>query len=93
MGKLANIDGTICLRPWAWSFTTVGINKASTKARAGMPMPANVGDLVFNPGIHAAFKSQAVSLIFGTLSTELVNRGNRINLVDGARLLIEMPYA
>ncbi|MBC7547236.1 MAG: extracellular solute-binding protein [Polaromonas sp.] len=59
MGKLANIDGgNDYLVPWAWSFTTVGINKAKvTKALAGTPLPANAWELVFNPVYTAKLKS------------------------------------
>ncbi|MGQ0710700.1 MAG: extracellular solute-binding protein [Rhodoferax sp.] len=38
------------LVPWAWSFTTVGINKTKVeKALGKTPMPENAWDLVFNP--------------------------------------------
>ena len=59
MRKLVNVDaGNDYLVPWAWSFTTVGINKAKvTKALAGMPMPSNAWDLVFNPAYTARLKS------------------------------------
>ena len=59
MGKLANIDaGNDYLVPWAWSFTTVGINKVKvTKALAGMPMPPNAWELVFNPVYTARLKA------------------------------------
>jgi putrescine transport system substrate-binding protein len=65
MGKLANIDaGNDYLVPWAWSFTTVGINKAKvTKALAGMPMPANAWDLVFNPEYTAKLKSCGIAYL------------------------------
>ncbi len=41
MGKLGTIDpGNDYLVPWAWSFTTVGINKAKVaKALGSTPMP------------------------------------------------------
>ncbi len=41
MGKLDTIDpGNAYLVPWAWSFTTVGINKAKvSKALGATPMP------------------------------------------------------
>jgi putrescine transport system substrate-binding protein len=46
------------LVPWAWSFTTVGINKTKVeKALGGMPMPENAWDLVFNPKYTAKLKS------------------------------------
>ena len=65
MGKLANIDaGNEYLVPWAWSFTTVGINKAKvTKALAGTPMPANAWELVFNPAYTAKLKSCGIAYL------------------------------
>ncbi len=51
MAKLSAIDpGNQYLVPWAWSFTTVGINKGKVAAALGnTPMPANAWELVFNP--------------------------------------------
>ena len=51
MAMLTKADpGNKYLVPWAWGFTTVGINKTQVdKALAGMPMPENAWDLVFNP--------------------------------------------
>ena len=65
MGKLANIDaGNEYLVPWAWSFTTVGINKAKvTKALAGTPMPSNAWELVFNPTYTAKLKSCGIAYL------------------------------
>ena len=65
MGKLANIDaGNDYLVPWAWSFTTVGINKAKvTKALAGTPLPANAWELVFNPVYTAKLKSCGIAYL------------------------------
>ena len=65
MGKLANIDaGNEYLVPWAWSFTTVGINKVKvTKALAGTPMPANAWELVFNPTYTAKLKSCGIAYL------------------------------
>lgn len=65
MGKLANIDpSNDYLVPWAWSFTTVGINKAKvTKALAGTPMPANAWELVFNPVYTAKLKSCGIAYL------------------------------
>ena len=65
MAKLANIDaGNDYLVPWAWSFTTVGINKAKvTKALAGTPMPANAWELVFNPVYTAKLKSCGIAYL------------------------------
>jgi putrescine transport system substrate-binding protein len=49
MAKLDKIDaGNAYLVPWAWSFTTVGINKGKVaKALGSTPMPANAWELVF----------------------------------------------
>ena len=65
MGKLANIDaGNDYLVPWAWSFTTVGINKAKVaKALSGTPMPANAWELVFNPFYTAKLKSCGIAYL------------------------------
>ena len=51
MSKLVGVDpGNEHVLPWAWSFTTVGINKAKVaKALGSTPMPENAWDLVFNP--------------------------------------------
>ena len=65
MSKLANIDaGNDYLVPWAWSFTTVGINKAKViQALAGTPLPANAWELVFNPLYTAKLKSCGIALL------------------------------
>ena len=65
MSKLANIDaGNDYLVPWAWSFTTVGINKAKViQALAGTPLPANAWELVFNPAYTAKLKSCGIALL------------------------------
>lgn len=65
MSKLANIDaGNDYLVPWAWSFTTVGINKAKViQALAGTPLPANAWELVFNPVYTAKLKSCGIALL------------------------------
>ncbi len=59
MAKLKNVDGTNdYLVPWAWSYTTVGINKAKVaKALGSTPLPDNAWDLVFNPTYTAKLKS------------------------------------
>ena len=62
IANLANLDPAILktltkadpdnkhLVPWAWGFTTVGINKTKVeKALGKTPMPENAWDLVFNP--------------------------------------------
>lgn len=52
------------LIPWAWGFTTVGINKTKlTKALGGMPMPENAWDLVFNPKYTAKVKSCGIAYL------------------------------
>lgn len=65
MGKLGSIDpGNAYLVPWAWSFTTVGINKAKvTKALGSTPMPANAWELVFNPTYTAKLKSCGIAYL------------------------------
>ena len=65
MDKLAAVDpGNAYLVPWAWSFTTVGINKAKVaKALGSTPMPANAWDLVFNPEYTAKLKSCGIAFL------------------------------
>ena len=65
MGKLGTIDpGNDYLVPWAWSFTTVGINKAKVaKALGNTPMPENAWDLVFNPSYTAKLKSCGIAYL------------------------------
>jgi putrescine transport system substrate-binding protein len=65
MAKLGTIDpGNGYLVPWAWSFTTVGINKAKvTKALGKTPMPENAWDLVFNPVYTAKLKSCGIAYL------------------------------
>ncbi len=65
MHKLDKIDpGNEHLIPWAWSFTTVGINKAKVaKALGDTPMPANAWDLVFNPVYTARLKSCGIAYL------------------------------
>ena len=65
MGKLATVDpGNEYLVPWAWSFTTVGINKAKVaKALGSTPMPENAWDLVFNPTYTAKLKSCGIAYL------------------------------
>jgi putrescine transport system substrate-binding protein len=69
MGKLGAIDpGNAYLVPWAWSFTTVGINKGKV-ARAlasgpnPAPMPTNAWELVFNPVYTAKLKSCGIAYL------------------------------
>ena len=65
MSKLDKIDtGNAYLVPWAWSFTTVGINTAKvTKALGGTPMPENAWELVFNPVYTAKLKSCGIAFL------------------------------
>lgn len=52
------------LVPWAWGFTTVGINKTKVdKALAGMPMPENAWDLVFDPKYTSKLKSCGIAYL------------------------------
>jgi putrescine transport system substrate-binding protein len=52
------------LVPWAWSFTTVGINKTKVeKALGKTPMPANAWDLVFNPEYTKKLKSCGIAYL------------------------------
>ena len=66
MGTLAkNTDpGNKHLVPWAWGFTTVGINKTKvTKALGKLPMPENAWDLVFKPEYTAKLKSCGIAYL------------------------------
>lgn len=65
MAKLSAVDpGNAYLVPWAWSFTTVGINKAKVaQALGNTPMPANAWDLVFNPEYTAKLKSCGIAFL------------------------------
>jgi putrescine transport system substrate-binding protein len=65
MKKLDVVDpGNQHLIPWAWSFTTVGINKQKVaKALGSTPMPDNAWDLVFNPTYTAKLKSCGIAYL------------------------------
>ena len=65
MGKLASVDaGNDYLVPWAWSYTTVAINKAQVaKALGSLPMPENAWDLVFNPTYTSKLKSCGIAYL------------------------------
>ncbi|MDQ3060632.1 MAG: extracellular solute-binding protein [Pseudomonadota bacterium] len=65
MGMLTKADpGNKYLVPWAWGFTTVGINKTKAdKALAGLPMPENAWDLVLNPKYTAKLKSCGIAYL------------------------------
>ncbi|MEN9842284.1 MAG: hypothetical protein RLZZ612_113 [Pseudomonadota bacterium] len=71
-----NLDGSIMsvltkadpdnkhIVPWAWGFTTVGINKTKVeKALGKMPMPENAWDLVFKPEYTAKLKSCGIAYL------------------------------
>jgi putrescine transport system substrate-binding protein len=72
MAKLKGVDPTQSyLIPWAWSYTTVGINKAKViKALAGKPLPDNAWELVFNP--EYASKLKACGVAFLDSPTEVI---------------------
>ena len=65
MAKLDKVDpGNTHLVPWAWSFTTVGINKGKVaKALGDTPMPENAWDLVFNPTYTSKLKSCGIAYL------------------------------
>ena len=65
MAKLGTVDpGNAYLVPWAWSFTTVGINKAKVaQALGSTPMPANAWELVFNPEYTTKLKSCGIAFL------------------------------
>ncbi len=65
MKTLTKADpGNKYLVPWGWGFTTVGINKTKVdKALAGMPMPENAWDLVFDPKYTAKLKSCGIAYL------------------------------
>ena len=65
MAKLGTVDpANAYLVPWAWSFTTVGINKVKVaKALGAMPMPANAWELVFNPAYTTRLKSCGIAFL------------------------------
>jgi putrescine transport system substrate-binding protein len=52
------------LVPWAWGFTTVGINKTKAeKALGGMAMPENAWDLVFKPEYTSKLKKCGIAYL------------------------------
>lgn len=74
--NLANLDPAIMatlqkadpenkhLVPWAWGFTTVGINKTKVeKALGTTPMPDNAWDLVFDPKYTSKLKSCGIAYL------------------------------
>ena len=65
MAKLNLVDpGNAYLIPWAWSYTTVGINKSMVaKALGATPLPDNAWELVFNPTYTARLKSCGIAFL------------------------------
>lgn len=65
MAKLGGVDaGNEYLVPWAWSYTTVAINKGKVaKALGSTPMPENAWDLVFNPTYTSKLKSCGIAYL------------------------------
>jgi putrescine transport system substrate-binding protein len=65
MATLAKADpGNKHLVPWAWGFTTVGINKTKVaKALGKTPMPENAWDLVFKPEYTSKLKSCGIAYL------------------------------
>ena len=65
MSKLASVDaGNDYLVPWAWSYTTVGINKGKVAAALGdTPLPENAWDLVFNSEYTSKLKSCGIAYL------------------------------
>ncbi len=74
--NLANLDPAIMatltkadpdnkhLVPWAWGFTTVGINKTKVeKALGKTPMPENAWDLVFKPEYTSKLRSCGIAYL------------------------------
>ena len=65
MAKLGVVDpGNEYLVPWAWSYTTVGINKAQVaKALGSAALPDNAWELVFNPAYTAKLKACGIAFL------------------------------
>ncbi len=65
MAKLSVVDpGNAYLIPWAWSYTTVGINKAQVaKALGSSALPDNAWELVFNPTYTAKLKVCGIAFL------------------------------
>jgi putrescine transport system substrate-binding protein len=74
--NLANLDPAVMstlnkvdpnnahLVPWGWGFTTVGINRTKVEqALAGMPLPENAWDLVFNPEYTSRLRSCGIAYL------------------------------
>jgi putrescine transport system substrate-binding protein len=77
IANLANLDPAIMatlakntdpgnkfLTPWAWGFTTVGLNMTKAKKALGnLPMPENAWDLVFDPKYTSKLKSCGIAYL------------------------------
>jgi len=64
MGLVKADPGNKHLVPWAWGFTTVGINRTKVeKALGKMPMPENAWDLVFKPEYTSKLKSCGIAYL------------------------------
>lgn len=76
IANLANLDPSLMktlnkadpdnkhLVPWAWGFTTVGINKTKAmKALGKTPMPENAWDLVFKPEYTSKLKACGIAYL------------------------------
>jgi putrescine transport system substrate-binding protein len=81
--NLTNIDGSMLdtlerldpgnrhLVPWAWGYTTVGINAGKVKQALGdTPLPGNAWELVFNPAYTS--KLQQCGIGFLDSPTEII---------------------
>jgi len=65
LGKLTGIDAdNQHFVPWAWGFTTVGIQRQKVeKALGNTPFPANAWDLVFKPEYTRKLKSCGIVFV------------------------------
>ena len=65
MQALSKADpGNKHLVPWAWGFTTVGINRTKVeKALGKLPLPENAWDLVFKPEYTSKLKSCGIAYL------------------------------
>jgi putrescine transport system substrate-binding protein len=64
MGLVKADPGNKYLVPWAWGFTTVGINRTKVeKALGKTPLPENAWDLVFKPEYTSKLKSCGIAYL------------------------------
>ena len=64
MGLVKADPGNTHLVPWAWGFTTGGINRTKVeKALGKLPMPENAWDLVFKPEYTSKLKSCGIAYL------------------------------